>query len=77
MLVDMYKIDVFSDDKGTKIKYRKRCELCKFVKIDLITDELVCEKKLYEFVKDDNLCEDFKLDSQLRQDMIDKVMECK
>lgn len=66
-------LDVFKTDKGTKIKYRKRCELCLFADIDLLTDDLICKKNLQK-VDDDYLCNEFKLDKQIRQDIIDKCM---
>lgn len=68
-------IDFFRTEKGTKIKYRKRCELCKSAKIDLITDDLVCELKNFEFVEDDYLCDNFSLDSKIKRDIIDKCMK--
>lgn len=72
---DTKQIDFFKTEKGTKIKYRKRCELCTSAKIDLITDDLVCEKKNFDFVEDDGLCENFKLEKQVKQDIIDKCMK--
>jgi hypothetical protein len=68
------QIDFFKTEKGTKIKYRKRCEFCTSAKIDLITDDLVCEKLNFEFVEDDFVCIEFKLDKQIKQDIIDKCM---
>jgi hypothetical protein len=71
---DIKQIDFFKTEKGTKIKYRKRCELCTSAKIDLITDDLVCKKLNFEFVEDDFVCSEFKLDKQIKQDIIDKFM---
>ena len=68
-------LDVFITDKGSKIKYRKRCELCKFADIDLLTDNLICSKNQFEEVEDDYLCNEFKLDAQIKQDIIDKCMK--
>lgn len=71
----MIRLDIFKTEKGNKIKYRKRCELCKSAKIDLITDDFVCELKNFEFVEDDGLCENFKLDSNIKDDIINKFMK--
>lgn len=70
----MIQLDIFKTEKGIKIKYRKRCELCKSAKIDLITDDFVCEFKNFEFVEDDGLCDNFKLDSNIKDDIINKCM---
>ena len=72
---DTKQIDFFKTETGTKIKYRKRCELCTSAKIDLITDDLVCEKLNFEFVEDDFVCIEFKLDKQIKQDIINKCMK--
>lgn len=69
------QLDFFKTEKGTKIKYRKRCELCISAKIDLITDDFVCELRNFEFVEDDYLCENFKLDSKIKDDIIHKFMK--
>ena len=69
------QIDFFKTEKGTKIKFRKRCELCEFAKIDLITDDLVCEKLNFDFVDDDFVCNEFRLDKKLKQDIVDKCMK--
>ena len=70
----MDNLDFFFNDKGLKIKYTKRCELCVFAHIDLLTDDLVCEKKFYEFVEDNKVCREFSLKKELKQDMIDGCM---
>ena len=69
------QIDFFKTESGTKIKYRKRCELCTSAKIDLITDDLVCEKLNFDFVDDDFVCSEFKLDKQIKQDIISKCIK--
>lgn len=72
---DIKQIDFFKTEKGAKIKYRKRCELCESAKIDLITDDLVCEKKNFYFVEDDDVCVEFKLDKQMKEDIVNKCMK--
>ena len=71
---DTKQIDFFKTETGTKIKYRKRCELCAFAKVDLISDDFICEKNNFNFVGDDDVCSIFKLDKQLREDIINKCM---
>ena len=69
-------IEIESYENGTKrFKYRKRCEVCKFVTCDLLSDDwdLIC-KKTKTRVDDYHLCENFKLKEAIKQDMIDGCM---
>lgn len=67
------EVDIIARKGKEAIKYRKRCELCKFVEIDILSDDLVCTKTM-EWVEDDYLCDEFKLDEQVRQDIIEGLM---
>lgn len=76
MLVDVYKLDIFKTNTGFSIKYRKRCELCKYSAVDELNDKLVCLKTM-EWTNEDALCVNFKLHEQIKKDIIDGCMEAR
>ncbi len=76
MLVDMKKIDIFKTGKGSRIRYRKRCELCKYSAVDELTDKLICVKTL-DWTDENELCEKFIIHEEIQKDIIDGCMEAR
>ncbi|TLS99908.1 hypothetical protein FE247_05095 [Aliarcobacter cibarius] len=68
------RFDSFTTDVGIKIKYKKRCLLCKFADLDLFSDSLLCENKDDEAVEENYFCENFKLSKESKQDIINRYI---
>lgn len=73
--IGINEISVYKENNRTKIKYVKRCEICSFVKLDLISNNLFCIKRNFDFVENFQCCPTFKLDKKFKNEMIDKCIE--
>lgn len=74
--IDINKISVYKETNGSKIKYIKRCELCKFASLDLLNNSLVCVQD-YKSVEKEELCNLFKLDKNFKNQMISLIKRLK
>jgi len=68
---DFSKIDIVKTPKGTQIKYIKRCEMCKFAKMDLIKETLFCQKQMHIAITNSSYCNIYKIDERIKNDLID------
>ena len=66
------RLDFFTTDTGAKIQYKKRCLLCKYADLDLLSDSLLCENKNDEAVEDNYFCDDFKISKESKQYIINR-----
>ena len=73
--IDINKVSVYEEHKGTKVKYIKRCEVCKSAKIDLISNKLICKARDFDFVENFQCCSAFKLDEKIKNEMINKCIK--
>ena len=62
--MDINTISVYQDKDSTQIKYIKRCEVCKFAKLDLLSNKLCCIERDFDFVENFQCCSIFKLDKK-------------
>lgn len=73
--IDINKISVYEESNGTKIKYIRRCEVCKFTKLDFISNKLLCIKRDFDFVENFQCCSFFKLDEKFKNEIINKCIK--
>lgn len=73
--IDINKVSVYEERQGSKIKYIKRCEICNFAKLDLLSNKLLCIKRDFDFIEPFQCCSIFKLDKKFKNEMINKCIK--
>lgn len=67
----MHILEYSLTEKGLKIKYTKKCDICNFAHVDLLSDNLTCIVKNYLIIEEESICDKFKIKKQAKQQIID------